>query len=151
MLHPEHLRAWHGSVPVASRYTVGPAGERFLRALRDHARILATPCRRCGVTYVPGRLFCERCFDELSEWVEVGPAGTVVAVTGVRLAADGSPLAAPALLALVRLDGANTVLLHHLGGIEPDHARIGLRVAPVFKPAGERTGSMLDIVCFKTT
>jgi hypothetical protein len=147
--HPEHLRAWHGSVPVASRYTVGPAGERFFRALRDHAQLLATPCRRCGVTYVPGRLFCERCFDELAEWVEVGPTGTVVALTRVHLAADGSPLAAPARLALVRLDGADTVLLHYLEGAAPDHATIGLRVAPAFKPAGERTGSILDIVGFR--
>jgi uncharacterized OB-fold protein len=144
----EDLRVWRGTMPVVNRYTAGLAGERFLRALRDEARLLGTRCSRCGVTYVPGRLFCERCFDELTEWVEVGPAGTVEAVTALHLAPDGSRLEVPVLLALIRLDGADTVLFHRLGGIETENARIGLRVRPVFKDAAQRTGSILDIVHF---
>lgn len=149
--HASGLRAWRGSVPVASRYTVGPAGERFFRALKDHARILGTRCGRCGVTYVPGRLFCERCFDELREWTEVGPGGTVEAVTALYLALDGSRLAQPALLALIRLDGASTVLFHRLGDLGTDDAKIGLHVEPVFKQTADRTGSILDILHFRPT
>jgi uncharacterized OB-fold protein len=148
ILHVEQIRTWHGSMPVESRYTLGPAGERFFRTLKDEARLLGTRCGRCGVTYVPGRLFCERCFDELSEWTEVGPEGVVEAVTHVHAGPDGSRLDSPVLLALVRLDGADTVLVHYLGGVAPGDAKIGLRVRTVFRPAAERTGSILDISHF---
>ena len=147
--HVAGLRAWRGAMPVESRYTVGPAGERFFRALKDEARLLGTRCRRCGVTYVPGRLFCERCFDELREWTDVGPAGRLEAVSAVYLNPDGSRRASPRLVALIRLDGADTVIFHYLGDVEPQQATIGLRVRPVFEPAERRTGSILDIACFK--
>ncbi len=149
MLHLSALRAWRGMVPVASRYTVGPAGERFFRALRDEARILGTRCGRCRITYVPGRLFCERCFDELQEWVQVGPGGMIEAVTALSLGPNGARLTQPALLALIRLDGADTVLMHYLGGPGASEADIGTRVEPVFRPVGERTGSILDILHFR--
>ncbi len=148
-LHVERLRAWRGEIPAAHRYTVGPAGERFFRALRDEGRILGTRCNRCGITYVPGRLFCERCFDELHDWGEVGPAGTVEAATALHLGPDGAPLPRPVMLALVRLDGADTVLFHYLDELGPAAATIGLRVVPVFKPVAERTGSILDISYFR--
>lgn len=144
----EHLRAWRGAMPVQNRYTVGSAGERFFRTLKDEARLLGTRCGRCGVTYVPGRLFCERCFDALQDWIEVGPAGTVEAVTVLHLGQDGSRLTQPVLAALIRLDGADTVLFHLLGGIGSGEAKIGLRVTPVYKEAERRTGSILDIVHF---
>lgn len=148
ILHVEQTRAWHGSMPVESRYTLGPAAERFFRTVKDEARLLGTRCGRCGVTYVPGRLFCERCFGELSEWAEVGPEGTVEAVTQVCVGPDGSRLDPPVLLALVRPDGADTVLVHYLDGVAPGDAKIGLRVRPAFRPAGQRTGSILDISHF---
>lgn len=136
-------------MPVENRYTVGPAAERFFRALKDEARILGTRCGRCGVTYVPGRLFCERCFDQLHEWTEVGPAGTIEAVTALHLGPDGSRLEQPILLALIRLDGAETVLFHYLGDIGTGEAKVGLRAEPVFRSSAERTGSILDITHFR--
>ena len=154
-LEPMHrvsdLRTWRGAMPVESRYTVGPAGEQFFRALKDGGRILGTRCARCGVTYVPGRLFCERCFDELQEWVEVGPGGAVEAVTALYLRPDGSRTEQPRLLALIRLDGADTVLLHYLDELGAGDAKIGLRVEPVFKRAEHRIGSILDILHFRPT
>lgn len=148
-LHADDLRAWHGSMPVTSRYTLGPAGERFFRAIKDEARILGTRCGRCNLTHVPGKLFCERCFDELTDWIEVGPSGTIEAVTAVHLDLDGTLLAPPLLMALVRLDGADTVLYHRLSGVDADDANIGLRVEAAFRPAENRTGSILDISHFR--
>ena len=55
---------------------------------------------------------------------------------------DGEPLAEPVKLALVRLDGADTVLLHHLLG----DADIGARVRAVLKD--DRVGSILDVEGF---
>ncbi len=149
VLRTDRLRSWQGEMPVANRYSFGVALERFFRAIKDEGQILGTPCARCGVTYVPGRIFCERCFDGLTEWKAVGPQGTVEAITLLHVDLDGSRLAQPRLLALVKLDGAGTVLLHYLEGASPGEAGAGLRVEPVFKPAGERIGSILDIRHFR--
>lgn len=148
-LHADDLQAWYGSMPVTSRYTYGPAGERFFRAMKDEARILGTRCVRCDFTYVPGRLFCERCFDGLEEWGEVGPVGTIEAVTAVHLDMDEVLLDPPVLMALVRLDGADTVLYHRLSGVDAGDVKIGLRVEAVFRPVEDRTGSILDISHFQ--
>lgn len=147
-LYARDLRAWHGSMPVTSRYTYGPANERFFRAIKDEARLFGARCGRCSIVYAPGRLFCEQCFDELTDWIEVGPAGTVEAVTSMHLDLDGSRMDPPVLMALIRLDGADTVLFHLLGGIGAADAKVGLRVRPVYKEPEERTGSILDIVHF---
>jgi uncharacterized OB-fold protein len=48
---------------------------------------------------------------------------------------------------LIRLDGADTVLLHFLVG--SDHMMIGQRVQPAFLPKGKRTGSILDLRGFR--
>lgn len=147
ILHADDLKAWHGELPAESRYTVGPAGERFFRAIKDEGRLLGTRCGRCDMTYVPGRLFCERCFDELTDWIEVGPAGTVEGATTVHVGVDGRRLPRPVTLALVRLDGADTVLVHYLQGLRAESA-IGQRVRPAYRPADQRTGSILDIEHF---
>jgi len=50
-------------------------------------------------------------------------------------------------IGLIRLDGADTSLMHFIGETERGALRIGLRVAAVFAEA--RSGSILDIAYFK--
>jgi len=142
-------RAWYGDMPVESLYTAGVAGERFLRAIKDEGRLLATHCHHCDITYLPPTLFCERCFSELTDWVEVGPEGEVQSFTVMAVGPEGEPLQHPAVVAFIQPDGADGGLIHYLGDIDPAEAEIGMRVVPVFKPAGDRRGSILDITHFK--
>ena len=51
-------------------------------------------------------------------------------------------------LGLVRLDGADAVLLHHVLDPGDEPLEIGDRVEVVLRPPGERTGSILDIEGF---
>lgn len=141
------LRAWPGSLPVQNLYTAGKAGEVFFRALRDRGVILGSPCASCRITYVPARLFCERCFAELTETRPVGPGGRVEAFTVCHRDGRGGRAAKPVVLAAVRLAGAGTVLIHRLR-IDPAKARIGLKVRTVLEPARRRRGSILDIRYF---
>src|SRR5581483_4470775 len=97
---PEEVRRWPGSIPVAHRYTPGVAGEAFLRALRDRGVILGSRCERCRYTYVPARLFCERCFGELAADVEVGPGGVLRSFTIGFVGLEGEPLDLPVTLGL---------------------------------------------------
>ncbi len=144
--NPEQISIVEGAIPVAHRYTPGVAGKRFFEALRDKGEILATPCRACGVTYAPGRMFCERCFAALEEWIPVGPGGMLESFTTVHVGLDGEP-AGPQLVGLVKLDGATTVMVHRLTG--KSAPRIGSRVEAVLAPKKKRTGSINDIEAFR--
>ena len=141
-------RAWRGEIPIRSRYTCGLAGEKFFREIMDNARFVGTRCSECDYIYVPPTIYCERCFAKLEDWVEVGKEGVVQSFTVLWVALDGSPLAEPETMALIQLDGADSVLVHRLSDVDLDDLRIGMRVKAVFKPKKKREGSILDIIHF---
>ena len=142
-----NLRVWPGDFPVSHLYTMGVAGERFFREIKDNGRILATRCAACDRVHLPPTIFCPYCFAALDEWKEVGPQGTVRAVTTVHRGVEGEALDSPQVLALVQLDGADDLLVHRIG--EARDVQIGARVEPVFRDPAERTGSILDIRYFR--
>jgi acetyl-CoA C-acetyltransferase len=139
-------RTWPGEMPVRHRYTPGMGGVAFAGALRERGALVGSRCDRCGTTYAPARAFCERCFGPVEPGVEVGPAGTLVSWTVAHRGTEGEPLEAPRTYGLVRLDGADTVLLHEL--IDVADPRAGMAVRAVVRPAAERTGTIRDVVGF---
>jgi uncharacterized protein len=148
IVHPEEIRRWEGDLPVRHRYTPGVAGDAFFTALKDRGVLLGSRCESCAYTYVPARLFCERCFSELSADTEVGPGGELVSFTIVFRGIEDEPLERPRTLGAVRLDGADAVLIHRVdAGEEP--LEIGERVEVVVEPGPKRTGSILDIAGFR--
>jgi uncharacterized OB-fold protein len=144
-----HAIAWQGDMPLSSRYSAGIAGERFFRAIKDEARILGTRCPSCGLTYVPATMFCERCFGELDEWIEVASRGHVFTYTLLYRDLDDRPLKPPHVLAYVKLDGSDGGLVHYLGELGDEGPSIGMEVEAVFKDPSERKGSILDIRYFR--
>jgi uncharacterized OB-fold protein len=150
----DHLhRVWavEGDLPFYSVYTVGIAGERFFRALKDEGKILGTYCTNCEVLYVPGRLYCERCFAHLDDesWFDAGTRGTVHTFTVMHIDLDGTPLETPRILAFIEIDDTDGGLVHNLGEIDPDEVFIGMCVEAVFKSPEERTGSINDVLHFR--
>ncbi|TAK43637.1 MAG: hypothetical protein EPO27_14510 [Betaproteobacteria bacterium] len=126
-----------GAIRIPFKYAAGRAGSRFLVALRDGMRIIASRCETCARVAVPLRTFCPACGgDDLAE-VEVGPGGTILAWTETPDAGS---------YALVRLDGADTAFLHRLVAA-PAGCRIGHRVRVRF--ASSRRASILDIDGFE--
>lgn len=144
---PDEVRRWEGDLPVRHRYTPGVAGDAFLTALRDRGVLLGSRCQACSYTYVPARLFCERCFAELSADVEVGPGGELVSFTIAFVGLEGEPLPEPVAFGLLRLDGADAVLLHRIVQVGDEPLEIGERVEVVLAP--QRTGSILDLEGFR--
>jgi hypothetical protein len=134
-----------GELSVSFRYTPGVGNTAFFEALRDRGVFLGSRCEDCGVTYVPARIFCERCLAELEASVECGPEGELRSWTVVRVDVDEHPLDRPVTYGLIRLDGADTVLLHRLVDLDGDPA-IGMRVRAVLAP--DREGSILDVEGF---
>ena len=58
------------------------------------------------------------------------------------------PLQTPFAWALIRLDGADTALLHVVDSGGPDALAAGDRVTVRFRPEAERIGAMADIEAF---
>ena len=141
------LRSWPGHMEADYIYTAGVAGDRFFRELRGSGRLLAAKCPKCGRKFLPPRLFCELCFVETKDWVEVPNEGSLDAATVVRVDPHGVPLSQPEVWGLVRFAGIYGGLIHRIG-VEPQRARPGLRVRAVLKPAQGRRGAIDDIEWF---
>jgi acetyl-CoA C-acetyltransferase len=135
---------------LGARYSwdAGVAVGRFLDGLRA-GKILGRECRRCERVLVPPRMFCERCFRETDGWIEVEHTGAVQTYSICHVSWDMQPLESPQIPAVVSIDGSDGGLLHLLGEVDPDDVRIGMDVEAVWKPVGERTGSILDIDHFR--
>ena len=133
-----------GDLPVKFRYTPGVGATAFLEALRDRGVLLGSRCASCSYTYLPARLFCERCFAELAADTECGPGGMLESFTVAHAGIDGEPLIEPVTWATVKLDGADTVMVHRL--VDTPTPQIGMRVHAVLR--GERAASIDDLEVF---
>jgi len=149
-------KPWYGDLspgapeaPLWGQYTYGIAGERFFREIKDNARILGARCEKCNLVYVPPRIYCERCFEELKEWHEIENKGEIYTYTIGWIDLDGSRLEEPVILALVKFDGVYGGLVHRIGEVSAEKVMIGMKVAAVFKEKRKREGSISDIRYFK--
>ena len=140
-------RTVHGELPVAFHYTPGVGNTSFFEALRDRGVLLGSRCETCAFTYLPARIFCERCFAELAADTECGPRGTLESFTTGHVGIDSEPLDEPLTIGLVKLDGADTVFMHRLLGEGP--WEIGAHVEAALRT--DRTGSILDVEGFAAT
>jgi len=138
-----------GKIEVPYEWTAGEAPGKFLTALRDEKKIIGARCSGCGKVYVPPQESCGTCFDAKVEYVEVKDRGELVSFTIVHkpLVLVPRPLPAPFALALIKLDSADTAMIHYLGEVDIEKIRCGMRVQAVWKD--EREGSVLDILYFK--
>ena len=144
---PTEVRLAQGHIPIRHRYTPGVAGELFFAGLK-RGEFPASRCETCGITYCPNRIFCERCFSALEADTTVGPRGVLESFTIGYLDVEDAPLDEPVTLGLVRLEGADTVLLHRL--VDADETlEIGMRVEAVFEAKSRRVGSINDLRGFR--
>lgn len=141
---PDALRA---PVVVSFPFTrsLGPVQSAFLTGLRE--RTVLGVRTEAGKVLVPPVEYDPDTAAELDELVEVAPTGTVTVWSWNPAPRPGQPLATPFAWVLVRLDGADTALLHALDVPGPDAVRTGLRVR--VRWAAERHGAITDIACFE--
>jgi uncharacterized OB-fold protein len=122
--------------PTLGEFVSALAGRRILGARASDGRVHAPPFEYDPVTGAPP-----------AEFVEVGPAGTVVSWTWTDRPLDAQPLAHPFGWALIRLDGADTSMLHAVDAGSAERMRTGMRVRPRWSGPGG-TG-ITDIACFE--
>lgn len=131
-----------GAFEVTYEWNAGRAASRFLEGLKQ-GRILGSRCLRCKRTLVPPSETCERCSGRTEEGIEAASIGTVVSFS--IFPRDGGRQG----IIMVRLDGADTDLLHLISPGAEDTIGIGARVCAVWRPPEERKGHILDIVGFE--
>ncbi|MCP4678597.1 MAG: Zn-ribbon domain-containing OB-fold protein [Deltaproteobacteria bacterium] len=137
-----------GKLALPYFYLAGEVGSQFIKTIRDQHKIMGIRCNACDKVFVPPRQTCERCMEDISEnWVELGNAGEVVNHTVVRYEDKHLPRKPPFVMAMIKLDGADTPLVHLLEGVDIDKVEKGLRVQAVF--ANETTTTILDIDHFE--
>ena len=137
-----------GEIPIYHRYTLGVAGERFFKAMRDARQILVSPCPKCQDRLLPPKMYCERCFEETSDdWLPLEGPGYIRSFTVLHQSLDEEPLDHPTVVALISWEGIRGGLIHRVLGVDPARVTTGMAVEPVW--AEERTGALSDISHFR--
>jgi hypothetical protein len=137
-----------GKMALPYQYFAGATGSKFIVALRDEKKIRGVHCVQCNKTFLPPRQTCERCFSNLTDqWVEIEPTGDVVGFTVIRYTEPYQPKQPPYVLALIKLDGADTPIVHILDCRDVHQVRLGMRVRAVF--AEEPRNNILEIAHFQ--
>jgi uncharacterized OB-fold protein len=140
-------RVYESRIKVPYAWQAGETASRFLLSLRDRRKFIGKKCAKCGKVLVPPRKSCPYCFVPTGDWVDLSDEGVVETFTIVRRDTGIVPMKPPFAYAVIKLDGADTGLVHLLGEVEPGQIRAGMRVKAVF--AKERSGKMLDVEYFK--
>lgn len=126
--------------------SVGPVIGAFLTALRE-GRIVGVRGAQ-GRVVVPPAEYDPETGEDSGELVEVATSGVVTTWAWSAAPRPGQPLDRPFAWALIRLDGADTALLHVVDAGGPAGLRTGDRVTARFQPEAERIGALADIECF---
>lgn len=127
--------------------SVGPVLGRFVNALRER-RILGVQGSD-GRVHVPPVEYDPVTAQALTEFTEVADEGTVVSWSWATEPLEGQPIQHPFAWALIRLDGADTCLLHAVDAGSPENIHTGMRVRARW--VDEPIGHIRDIAYFVST
>ncbi len=122
--------------PVLSEFMTALAGRQILGSRAADGRVLVPPAEYDPVTFAPPQ-----------ELVPVGPDGTVVTWSWQPAPREGQPLDRPFAWALIRLDGADTAMLHAVDAGSAASMTTGMRVQPRW--AANPAGRITDLACFE--
>ena len=137
------------SAPIELQFdytrSLGPTLGTFMAGLADR-RVVGVRASD-GKVYVPPVEFDPGTGAAATDFVGVSDSGEVVSWSWAAEPLEGQPLDEPFAWALIRLDGADTSLLHAVAVDSPDAMSTGMRVRARW--ADERSGSIRDIRWFE--
>jgi len=124
--------------------SLGPVLSRFCTGLRD--KQIHGVRRADGSVLVPPKEYDPDTGEALAELVPVADTGVVTSWAWVHRPRAKQPLAKPFAYALIRLDGADTKLLHVVDAGSESAMRTGMRVRARW--AEQPAGAITDIEAF---
>jgi len=122
--------------PVLSKFMTALAERRILGSLASDGRVCVPPAEFDPVSFAPTQ-----------ELVQVGPSGTVLTWSWQPEPREGQPLDRPFGWALIKLDGADTAMLHAVDSGSASRMSTGMRVRPRWSESP--SGRITDIICFE--
>jgi uncharacterized OB-fold protein len=122
--------------PTLSRFMTGLAARRVTGARGSDGRV-----------YVPPLEFDPITGSAVTDFADVSDHGEVLSWSWAAEPLPGQPLDRPFAWVLVKLDGADTGMLHGLDVAGPDDVRTGMRVQARW--TSHPVGHIRDIVCFE--
>jgi uncharacterized OB-fold protein len=137
---------------IGQRFATGSAMGRWFKGLQEK-KFLANRCPQCGRTQIPPREACADCRVRCTEFIEVGPQGTVTAIDKVFYASPdpltGKVRETPYAAFFMVLDGATPAesFSHEIKREDLHRLQKGSRVRPVW--SAHRTGSFKDLLYFE--
>lgn len=124
--------------------TYGAVMSKFFTELKDQ-KVLGIKGSQ-GQVICPPLEYDPQTAESLSEFVEVKDSGVVKSWSWVGEPLNKHPLQKPFAWVLVRMDGADTSLLHVL---DADKASVKTGMKVKIRWADNRVGSIRDIACFE--
>jgi uncharacterized OB-fold protein len=97
-----------------------------------HGKLLGSCCTDCGHRYATPRGHCMEC-GAPTEWFALPLEGRIHTYTTCYFGSEAFLKETPYTLILVEFDGADTLFLSRLIGMEPDEVEIGMPVRAKFK------------------
>jgi uncharacterized OB-fold protein len=122
------------------KYSLG-GQSRFFREMRRNKKLFGARCPKCEITFCPPRQDCNRCYGT-TEYVELSGEGTVLTCCAVHFTNSSFIKKIPFINALVKLDGADFLVLGNIEMDDVSKAKPGMRVKTVFRE--ERDGAITD-------
>ena len=122
--------------PIVGEFLTGLKAGRIMGIRDQQGRVLVPP-----LEYDPSTA------AKLDEFVEVASEGTVTSWNWVRDPIRPHRLQRPFAFAMIRLDGADTDLLHMVDAGRPERMATGMRVRARWRP--DRSGHINDIEAFE--
>ncbi|MGD0854946.1 MAG: Zn-ribbon domain-containing OB-fold protein [Dehalococcoidia bacterium] len=136
-----------GFVIMPYKYSVGSLASKFFIDLRDKKKITAAKCPKCGFVNFPPRSVCPKCFSKIEDLVELPGTGTLVTFTQVHYDSAVQAVKPPYAMGVIKMDGADTSMVHFLGDVDFKSLKAGMKLEPVFTE--KRNANILDIKYFK--
>lgn len=131
----------------ANKYKIEGRGLKILADGMKDKKILGIRCPECETVYVPGPLYCRKCYIEIDDVVEVKDTGEIVTYAVEMANIQGEPLDEKRVSAMIKLDGSDTYLNATIKNIDWEDVEVGMKVKAVW--VDEPQGNLGDIDRFE--
>lgn len=113
-------------------FTVETKAADFVKYLEE-GKIMATRCKKCGMSFFPPRMDCYNCLSSEAEWFELKDEGKLLTYTTANYAPTGFEDEVPYTLAVVQFENGLKLFGRLSKEIKVEEIRVGLKlkVAPL--------------------
>jgi hypothetical protein len=140
--------SWH----IPYKVVMGDVYATFMNGLKEK-KLLGNVCKKCNGVHFPAKPFCDICFEECTDWVELDGGATLITYAVCYVPFPNLP-DPPSITGILKMGDSITNFVHNISGIDvsnPDevenNVKIGMKLKPVWKE--DRHGHMFDIAHFE--